>query len=73
MFTGEKFYEFERISRIILPLLYFTQKLAANDDFDLIVRQVENLVAHILKIPISILQVKYSLYFVIGFFLGGIG
>ena len=37
-----------------MPLLHFVQKLASNDNFDIVFRQVENLEAHIFKISVSI-------------------
>lgn len=44
------------------PLLHFVQKLASNDDFDIVFRQVENLEAHIFKISVSICLSKHCPY-----------
>ena len=57
----------------ILPLLHFVQKLASNDNFDIVFRQVENLEAHIFKISVSICLAKHSPHFVIESLHGGIG
>lgn len=56
-----------------LPLLHFVQKLASNDNFDIVFRQVENLEAHIFKISVSICLAKHSPHFVIESLHGGIG
>lgn len=55
------------------PLLHFVQKLASNDNFDIVFRQVENLEAHIFKISVSICLAKHSPHFVIESLHGGIG
>ena len=47
-----------------MPLLHFVQKLASNDNFDIVFRQVENLEAHIFKISVSICLAKHSPHFV---------
>ena len=57
----------------IRPLLHFVQKLASNDNFDIVFRQVENLEAHIFKISVSICLAKHSPHFVIESLHGGIG
>lgn len=49
------------------------EKLASNDDFDIVVRQIENLEAHIFKISVSICLSKHCPYLVIETFHGGIG
>ena len=54
-------------------LLHFVQKLASNDNFDIVFRQVENLEAHIFKISVSICLAKHSPHFVIESLHGGIG
>lgn len=56
-----------------MPLLHFVQKLASNDNFDIVFRQVENLEAHIFKISVSICLAKHSPHFVIESLHGGIG
>ena len=38
---------------IFLPLLQFAKELASNDDFDIVVRQIEDLVLHIFKLSVS--------------------
>ena len=49
------------------------EKLASNDDFDIVVRQIENLEKHELKISVSIRLAKHSSYLVIETFPRGIG
>lgn len=49
------------------------EKLASNDDFEIVVRQIENLKAHIFKISVSICLSKHCPYLVIETFHGGIG
>ena len=58
---------------IKMPLLHFVQKLASNDNFDIVFRQVENLEAHIFKISVSICLAKHSPSLVIETFHGSIG
>lgn len=53
-------------------LLHFVQKLASNDNFDIVFRQVENLEAHIFKI-VSICLSKHCPYLVVETFHRGIG
>ena len=71
---------FKRTNAVLLalmlqkkPLLHFVQKLASNDNFDIVFRQVENLEAHIFKISVSICLAKHSPHFVIESLHGGIG
>ena len=49
------------------------EKLASNDDFEIVVRQIENLEAHIFKISVSICLSKHCPYLVIETFHRGIG
>ena len=49
------------------------EKLASNDDFEIVVRQIENLEAHIFKISVSIRLSKHCPYLVIETFHRGIG
>ena len=49
------------------------EKLASNDDFEIVVREIENLEAHIFKISVSICLSKHCPYLVIETFHGGIG
>ena len=46
------------------------EKLASNDDFDIVVRQIENLEAHIFKTSVSICLSKHCPYLVIEFLHG---
>ena len=46
------------------------EKLASNDDFDIVVRQIENLEAHIFKTSVSIRLSKHCPYLVIEFLHG---
>ena len=62
-----------RSGSLFRPLLHFVQKLASNDNFDIVFRQVENLEAHIFKISVSICLAKHSPHFVIESLHGGIG
>ena len=48
------------------------EKLVSNDDFDIVVRPIENLEVHVLKISVSI-RLNHCSYFVIEPLHGGIG
>ncbi len=49
------------------------EKLASNDNFAIVVREIENLETHLFKISVSICLSKHCPYLVIDTFHGGIG
>ena len=48
-----------------MPLLQFVKNVASRDDFDIVVRQIENLEAHVFKISVSIHLANHCSLFVI--------
>lgn len=58
---------------VIIASSAVCEKLASNDDFEIVVRQIENLEAHIFKISVSICLSKHCPYLVIETFHRGIG
>ena len=49
------------------------EKLTSNDDFEIVVRQIENLETHVFEISVSIRLAKHCPHFVIEPLHGGIG